>query len=155
PTHSIFGRVVQDALSLPTRRPTFPGSFRWEGSISFDTHNPLEIYLPDKSKWVLFDVDYAFVARWLGAQELCSFVRAHASPYDTGYPDAYVFRALDIHEAPRAFLAIPDPSSGGGKLISSTPVAYAWRDQFRYFYSGVAYWGDTAGFQMPTGTEFL
>jgi hypothetical protein len=53
------------------------------------------------------------------------------------------------------FLAIEDPSSAGGKLISSIPVEYAWRDEFRYFYSGVAYWGELATSQMPTGTEFL
>jgi hypothetical protein len=154
PTHTNFARVIADALALPTRRPTFPGTFYWEGDILFLTHNPLEVYLPDLGKWQLFDVNYAFSVRGMSAQDLCSFIRAKSSPKDTGYADAVAFWALDVHEAPRAYLA-NDPSVGSPNLISKVPVTYSWRDIFRFYYGGVAYWGGEAYFQMPHGTEFL
>ena len=154
PTHANFARVIAEALALPTRRPTFPGTFYWEGEIYYLTHNPIEVYLPDLDRWQLFDVNYAFTVTGMSAQDLSSFVRAHASPKDTGYTDAAAFRTLDIHTAPRAYLA-NDPSVGSSRLISGAPVTYAWRDTFRFYYGGVAYWGGDAYFQMPHGTEFL
>ena len=90
----------------------------------------------------------------MSAQDLCSFVRASASPKETAYPDGYLFRNLDVHEAPRAHLA-NDPSQHVSTLLSRVPVSYAWRDTFRFYYGGVAYWGAEAFFAMPHGTEFL
>jgi hypothetical protein len=154
PTHSNLARVVEEALALPWRRPTFPGAFYWEGDIFYLTHNPLEVYIPDLGKWQLFDVNYAFTVPGMSAQDLCSFVRANASPKDTGYADAIAFGTLNVHAPPRTYLA-NDPSTGSSQLISKVPVTYSWRDVFRFYYGGVAYWGGEAYFQMPHGTEFL
>ena len=50
PAHSLFQRLVQEGLGLPTRKPSFPGTVRWSDDncnvIVFQiTHNPLEVYL--------------------------------------------------------------------------------------------------------------
>lgn len=154
PTHQTLARVISEIFALPWRRPTFPGTFRWEGDIYYLSHNPIEVYLPDLAQWQLFDVNYAFTVRSMSAEDLCAFIKANASPKDTGFPDANAFQTLPVHEAPRTYLA-NDPSWGSPQRISRIPVQYVWRDIFRFYYGGVAYWGGEAYFQMPHGTEFL
>jgi hypothetical protein len=155
-THTVLMRLVADALELPTRRPTFMGAFKWEGNISIDAHNPLEIYLPDKGKWVLFDVNLAFVPEWLSALETCEYFNRNSTPYHTGFIEEPALTSLDIHEAPRSFLpgVNSDRPAYPYRLISTIPAVYTWPLHFRFFYGGVAYWGDHKP-QNEGGTDFL
>lgn len=166
PTHSLFQRLVTSALALPTRKPAFAGSFRWADehcnvTVYEFTHNPLEVYLPDQGKWALFDLNFGFLVKWLDASELAEFTMAYPGPGTMGYMDFETFKTLKVYSGgPTTRLckaAGPgeDPYPPVRQRVSSVPSAYAWRDAFRFYYGGVAYWGDTALFQMPHGTEFL
>ncbi len=163
PTHDILMYLIKDRFWLPTRKVTFPGTFYWEGGVYKVTHNPLEVYLPDLEKWVLFDVNYAFFIKWKNAFEVVRLIRENSSPYDTGYFGNSIFLADIYADAPRSYLAkaffdgnwasVDAPFSMAE--VTVYPVSGLWRDEFRFYYSGAAYWGGNVGWQMPHGTEFL
>lgn len=166
PAHSLFQRLVQESLGLPTRKPSFPGTTRWSdencNTLVFQlTHNPLEVYLPDRGKWALFDVNFGFLAKWLDAAELVEFTMATTGPGTLGYMGHAALRNLDLYTAgPATRLCRPplpgeDPHPPVRQRVSGVPTAYNWKDDFRFYYGGVAYWGETSAFQMPHGTEFL
>lgn len=158
-TQVVFSLLLKDRFSLPIRKVTFPGAFKWEGTTYFSSHNLTEVYLPDKVKWVLFDINYAFFVRWMSALELVRYLREHSSSFETGYFDYVPFSQLDIyHDAPRSFLARDQTDMTlkffSSDQVSKIPVSYLWKETFRFFYSGVAYWGNN----MPvgvSGTEFF
>lgn len=166
PAHSLFQRLVQEGLGLPTRKPTFPGTVRWSDekcnvSLFQITHNPLEVYLPDQGKWALFDVNFGFLAEWLDASELSEFTTLMGGPGTMGYMNLTALKRLNVYTGgPTTRLcreagAGEDPYPPIRLRVSGVPAAYNWKDDFRFYYGGVAYWGGEAFFQMPHGTEFL
>jgi len=159
PTQVVFTMLIKDRFSLPIRKVTFPGVFKWEGNRYYATHNLTEVYLPDKAKWVLFDVNYAFFVRWMNALELVQYLRDHSSSYDTGYFNYVPFSQLDVYpDVPRSFMARNQTDmtlkTFSPEQVSTIPTVYLWKEAFRFYYSGVAYWGNNVPW-LPTGTEFL
>jgi len=159
PTQVVFTILLKDRFSLPLRKVTFPGVFKWEGNRYYATHNLTEVYLPDKAKWVLFDINYAFFVRWMSALELVQYLRDNCSSYDTGYFSYVPFSQLDVYpDAPRSFMARNQTDmtlkTFSPDQVSTIPTVYLWKEAFRFYYSGVAYWGNNVPW-LPTGTEFL
>ena len=166
PTHSLFQRLITQSLALPTRKPALIGTFRWSDencnvTVYEISHNPLEVYLPDQGKWALFDLNFGFLVKWLDASELTAFTMAYPGPGTMGLTDLESFKMLPIYTGgPTTRLCKStkpgeDPYPPLRQRVSNAPSAYLWRDSFKIYYGGVAYWGDAAYFQMPHGTEFL
>lgn len=63
PTHAIFRWLVEDRLGLPTRIVTLPASYIKYGVVVNDGHNVAEVYVPELKRFVLFDVNNAFVPK--------------------------------------------------------------------------------------------
>lgn len=163
PTADVFQMVVRDALSLPTRKVTFPGVTRARNRIERTTHNVLEVYLPDVRKWTLFDINEGFVSRWMDAFDLVDFSRANtnAATASGRWETGGAIRELDIPtDTPIPYLA-KDWSAYTGKPfsrheLSSIPRPFVWKENFRFYYSGLAYWGGGTEIGNPlSGTEFL
>ena len=57
PAAEVFRRMVWDRFRLPSRVVTFPGTYYAGSEIRRATHNVPEVYLPDKRKFVLFDIN--------------------------------------------------------------------------------------------------
>lgn len=78
PTLALFERLVQDRFHLPVRGVGYIGTFSYGGQISYSAHNTAEVYLPDKRKWVQFDLNNGFLVKWLSALEISATVRKAA-----------------------------------------------------------------------------
>ena len=158
-TDAMFRELVYERFRLPTRHVTFPGVYRHGGKIYKSTHNVSEVFLPDIGKFVMFDVNNAFVAQWMGAIELARLVNSAAQ--DQTYLSAKQWRSLDLNmyqDAPNAFLAVkfdvlgdsalPTPFSPA--LVSAVPVQANLAGMSHYYYGGVGYRGE-----FGYGSNFL
>ncbi len=88
PTLELFQRLIYDRFRLPVRGVGYTGTFLYGGEIKYAVHNTAEVYLPDKKKWVQFDINNGFLVKWLSALEVSTIVRKVAG---SG-------RALDLDE---------------------------------------------------------
>jgi len=143
PTHRLFRTIIADRLKLPTRIVTFPGVWRWNGKVHKSSHNVTEIYIPDKKKWVLYDINNGFFVKWMDAIELAAFFH-HNSSGDSGMTVANKMLSLDVHVGgPTIFWPINNKSVIKSEFstseVSNLPTAYFWKDTFRFYYSGAAY----------------
>lgn len=159
PTHGFFRTIIRDRLKLPTRIVTFPGAYRWNGRIYKSSHNITEVYIPDLNKWVLFDINYGFFVKWMDALELAEFFHRNSSG-DSGLTIVEKMAKLDVHsEGPMLYWTsnnlAPVNKEFSKKDVSKIPTIYLWRDAFRFYFSGAAYWGGELDWVKPTGTEFL
>ena len=167
PTHAVFRWLIEDRLGLPTRTVTFPATYYKRGKLVHDTHNVAEIYSPDLDRFVLCDVNNAFLPKWIDAISLSEIVTNSwcdiYSPYDR-WED---LQGLSIHKSVDALLPDKDRYNAalrkakGGRvpftpdLISNVPTTISRNSWLRCLYGGVAYWGAEVGWARPTGTEFL
>jgi len=159
PTHGFFRTIISDRLQLPTRIVTFPGVYRWGGRIYRSSHNITEVYLPDKKKWVLLDINYGFFVKWMDALELAQFFHRNSSG-DSGMTVVEKMLALKVHTGgPTLYWSSNNLAETDGDYseteVSAIPTSYLWRDAFRFYFSGAAYWGGELQWVKPTGTEFL
>jgi hypothetical protein len=161
-TARVFYELIHDRLRLPTRAVTFPGVFLWEGEKYRSSHNVLEVYLPDQRKWALFDINFGFLVEWKDATEIAEYLQQFPSPRGTGYIAHEAFLNLPIHrETPQSFLPLDPVAKSGNqpfnvRELSTVPVQYLWKDAFRFYNSGVAYWGAKTSWHPPgEGTTFL
>ena len=151
PTEKMFRTLVFERFRLPNRMVTLSGVYRRDGKIRTSTHNIPEIYLPDIGKFVLFDLNNAFVARWLNAIDLAYLM--HSATDDSGDLTDAQWNALglDLHPgSPKAFRPVnynirgnqSDPAvKFTPELVSEVPVERYWVSQTRLFYGGVVYRG--------------
>lgn len=162
PTDWIFRALVFERFRLPNRMVTLPGAYRVNGKIVTGIHNAPEIYLPDIGKFVMFDVNNAFLVRWRNAIELAALI------HDTAGEPAHLTRdhwrrlSMDVYQDwPRALRAkYVDVLRGDGKsipfsrgLLSDRTVDHYWPDLLNVLYGGVAYQGHHTygtGFLTPT-----
>ncbi len=98
PTDSMFRALVFERFRLPNRMVTLPGVYRRNRQIVKATHNVPEIYLPDIGKFVLFDLNNAFVVRWLNAIDLAYLI--HSATDDSAYLTDDQWNALGLEERP-------------------------------------------------------
>lgn len=168
PTHALFRWLIEDRLGLPTRVVTFPGTYFRDGALHHDTHNVAEVYLPDFKKFVLFDVNNAFVPPWRDAISLAELVtdslgdemtqEERAQPLGIELHQKVMTRYPHAVRYPTAVRAAAENgttlrfSSG---LVGDVTAKESKATWLRLLYGGVAYWGQNVGWQRPTGTEFL
>ena len=164
PTHSMFRALVAERFGLPTRIVNLSSSYYVGDRIARRTHNVPEVYLPDIGKFVLIDINSAYVPRWLDAFELTETVRARwgtlARPTDV-WTELGLDLARDIDPLlPSAFAESLIPRQTADvrdsfvpAMVSTTPLDRT--PTFRVFLTGPTYWGRNIEWVQPTGTEFL
>lgn len=164
PTHSVFRAMVAERFSLPTRIVNLSSAYYSGGQIARTTHNVPEVYLPDVGKFVLFDINSGYVARWLDAFDLTEAVRAKWRSTQSA-ADHWTSLGLDfVHDVdtrmPSAFAEalIPKQTADARAaftpaFVSDTPVDRT--QMLRVFLTGPTYWGSNITWVQPTGTEFL
>lgn len=144
PTLSFFEIILRERFNLPARDVTFTGVYMEEGRLNYSTHNVLEVFLPDKGKWVLFDVNNGFVVKWMDAFEITEQVR-NASRSKTNITKAE-FESIDfdVHylvDAKRT----RDPSDARNifypDMITQQSVRDRWHDLSKVYLGGPGYWG--------------
>lgn len=167
PTANIFIRLIQDRFMLPGRVVTFPGTYLLEGKVAYATHNVPEIYLPDKKKFVLFDLNLGLVVKYKNAGEMARVF--HDILDDEAKLANHHFDRLGfhVHDGPHTFVAKEGTceSRAGFRFLRGYLSEKKVRDQWYYdaskapgestsfaplYYGGVAYFG-----QPGYGTEFL
>lgn len=76
PTKFVLEGLIADRFGLPVRHVTFPGVVLENGVMISQTHNVIEVYLPDLESWVLCDVNNAFLPCWESAFDVSRRVYA-------------------------------------------------------------------------------
>ena len=159
PTDKMFRTLVFERFRLPTRMVTLSSVYRRDGKIGESTHNVPEIYLPDIGKFVMFDVNNAFVVRWLNAIDLARSVHSTTDDSANLTDDQWNGLDLDVYrEVPNAFRPVrfnvlkgrDEAVEFSPELVSSVPVETRWVDMTEIYYGGVVYRG-----QSYYGTGFL
>jgi hypothetical protein len=161
PSHELFRRLVADRLALPSRIASFPGVYIRESRILRSTHNVAEVYLPDVHKFVFFDINNAFAAKWLSAMELSRAI--HSVLDDDVVLTLELWRSLGlkVHD-PK--IRVLKPTSSSCKvyegpvnftfdktLLSSEEAKDNWLNFGMHLYGGVAY----NGFWKGYGVDYL
>ena len=143
PTLSFFAQIIIDRLNLPVRDVTFTGVWMEGGQLKYSTHNMLEVYLPDKEKWMLFDINNAFAVKWLDAFEITELVRSSTN-FDIISEDEFNKLELDYHRDVNALRSI-NPSDNSPTfsriLLSDIPTDNLWYNLIKIFMAGPGYWG--------------
>ncbi len=161
PSHELFRRLVADRLALPSRIASFPGVYMRESMILRSAHNVAEVYLPDFHKFVFFDINNAFAAKWLSAIELSSAIHSVLDDDVVLTPELLRSLGLKVHD-PRIRVLMPKSSSCKSydepgnftfdrSLLSSTKTKDYWINLGTYLYGGVAY----NGFWKGYGVDYL
>ena len=164
PTHSMFRALVADRFALPTRIVNLSAAYYAGDQIARTTHNVPEIYLPDVGKFVLFDINSSYAARWLDAFELTEAVRARWAsalrPADTWTSLGLDFvHDVDTRTATAAAESLIPTQTADARapfapsFVSGTAVDRT--QMLRVFFTGPMYWGANLTWAQPTGTEFL
>jgi hypothetical protein len=134
PNSDLFGKLVKERLSLPTRLAGFPGFYLRNGRIFQSTHTVVEVYLPDQKKFVMFDLNNSFVVRWKNAVELAKIVNSRVGPDARLTPSEAARLKLDIYTGvPRKsrpghspVLCAGGAVSVGAKHVTDVPVERDW-----------------------------
>ena len=153
----LFAALVRDRFALPVRLVTLPGVRRDGDAIRRSNDNFVEVYLPDRGRFVLFDVPRGFCARWLGAADLARAIRSATDGSGELTPSAWDALALDLPPSTPEPLRV-DPAAGahGAPFDRAAISSASARDVLDYgplFSGGVAYFGAERG--AACGTGFL
>lgn len=144
PTLSFFEMVLRDRLNLPVRDVTFTGVFMEGGQLKYSTHNVNEVYLPDKNKWMLFDVNNGLAIKWMDSFEIAEKIR-EASSTKTNISKAE-FDAInfDVHysvDAKRSSNASDLREVFHSDMITRESARDYWHDFAKVLLGGPGYWG--------------
>lgn len=154
PTYGLFKRLIDERLGLPIRLVTFPGTYRVGEKLQKGNHNVAEVYLPDVGKWVLFDVNNAFMVRWKSALELSVLVKAASRESELLTVDQWQALQLPVHlGAPVTYspvAVVTDSEQFRTEFLSATTRREIWHKLSCLYIGGPAYFG-SAGY----GTGFL
>lgn len=142
PTLALFQRLIYDRFRLPVRDVTYTGTTLSDGKVMYSTHNTLEIYLPDKRKWVQFDVNNGFLVEWLSALEISEIVRKTAGSGRELSPDEWAAIDWKRHQGVVPFRSVDaanDEAKFRPELVSKTSVAETWPKLSQFFVGGPSY----------------
>jgi hypothetical protein len=157
PTLSFFEILLRDRFNLPVRDVTFTGVFMEGGQLKYSTHNVIEVFLPDLNKWVMFDVNNGFVAKWLDSFEITEKIRS-ASATKTNISklefDSIVFDAHYLVDAKRSLNAADLRGVFSPDIISRESVRDRWYDLAKIFLGGPGYWGGRRFNQNGLSSDF-
>jgi hypothetical protein len=157
PTLSFFEIVLRDRFNLPARDVTFTGVFMEEGRLNYSTHNMLEVFLPDKAKWVLFDVNNGFVVKWMDAFEIAEKVRNASRSKKTVSKAEFESIDFDFHymvDAKRTTDASDLRSVFSPEIVTRQSVRDRWHDLAKIFLGGPGYWGGKRFNQNGLSSEY-
>lgn len=144
PTLSFFEIVLRERFNLPVRDVTFTGVFMKDGQLNYSTHNVIEVFLPDKNKWVMFDVNHGLAIKWMDSFEIADKVR-EASSTKTNISKAE-FDAInfDVHysvDVKRSLNASDLRSIFYPDMVTRVSARDHWHDLANIFLGGPGYWG--------------
>ncbi|WP_295392836.1 hypothetical protein [uncultured Thiodictyon sp.] len=144
PTLLLFEALIRDRFNLPARDVSLTGVFLEEGQLRYSTHNVLEIFLPDKGRWVLFDVNNGLVIKWLDSFEITEKIRRASKTKQTIAKDEFESIDFDFHYVVDAKHSVNffDPRSAfAPDMISQESVRAGWPGVAKMFLGGPGYWG--------------
>ena len=148
PTKGFFNTLVRQRFGLPTRSVTFTGVYFTDGRIQYMTHNVLEIYLPERKKWVLFDPNNGIIAKWKDAFEISEAVREASATKTSFTKDDFSRLKLDFHtnvDVKKPFGNFSNQNLFFSGMLSSESVREQWPMLFQLFLGGPGYWGGITG----------
>jgi hypothetical protein len=157
PTLSFFEIILRDRFNLPVRDVTFTGVFMEGGRLNYSTHNVLEVFLPDKRKWVLFDVNNGFVVKWMDAFEITEKVRNISRSKKNISKAEFTSIDFDFHylvDAKRTTDASDLRSSFSPGMVTQQSVRDRWHDLAKIFLGGPGYWGGKRFNQNGLSSEY-
>lgn len=143
-TLSLFSMIVQQRFSLPVREVTFTGVWLDGGMVKYGTHNVLEIYLPDKEKWMLLDVNNGFAAKWMDAFELTDAIRSAASSRAQITSEEFASVPFNVHyevDPKRPKNAADTRTEFSPEMLTNTSIREQWFGLGKVLFSGPGYWG--------------
>lgn len=148
PTHGFLKLLIGARFGLPTRAVTFTGVYFEQGRIQYGTHNTLEVYLPENRKWVLFDPNNGFMAKWMDAFDITDAVRNASATKNSFTKDDFKKLKLDFHynvDVKRPFNNFSDQNLFFTGMLSKESQREQWPVLMQIFLGGPAYWGGVAG----------
>ena len=144
PTLGFFAMILRDRFNIPVRDVTFTGVLMDGGKVLYSTHNVLEVFLPDKNKWMLFDINNGFAVKWMDAFELTETIRAASSSKTNINKTENQSINLDLHYLVDARRAV-NPSDSTPvfrpEILKEVSVRDSWIELFRIYLGGPGYWG--------------
>lgn len=157
PTLSFFEIILRDRFNLPVRDVTFTGVFMEGGRLNYSTHNVLEVFLPDKKKWVLFDINNGFAVRWMNAFEITEKVRNVSRSKENISRAEFESIDFDFHymvDAKRTTDASDLRSVFYPEIVTRQSVRDRWHDLAKIFLGGPGYWGGKRFNQNGLSSEY-
>ena len=144
PTLAFFEIILRDRFNLPVRDVTFTGVFMEGGRLNYSTHNVIEVYLPDKRKWVLLDVNNGFAVKWMDAFEITEKVRNVARSKNNISQAEFESIDFEFHyvvDAKRTKDAADLRNVFHLDIVTRESVRDRWHGLAKVFLGGPAYWG--------------
>ena len=144
PTLLLFEALIRDRFNLPARDLTLTGVILEEGQLRYSTHNVVEIFLPDKERWVLFDVNNGLVIKWLDGFEITEKIRRASKTKQSITKDEFESIDFDFHYVVDAKHSVNffDPRrTFAPDMISQESVRAGWPEVAKMFLGGPGYWG--------------
>lgn len=165
PTHQVFRSLIEERFCLPTRIASSATTFYLADGMARLAHNVPEVYLPEFGKFVMFDLNSGYVAKWMDSIDVAEATRVWG---DVASDLERASDLVDVHaevdtcpSTPQIEAAVVQTDDWGTIEFSGNYVANNPMDDFsraralRTWYSGPIYYGSRAHNVRPTGTEFL
>lgn len=144
PTLSFFETILRERFNLPVRDVTFTGVFMEGGQLKYSTHNVIEVFLPDKNKWMMLDVNYGFAVKWMDSFEITEKIRAASSTKKNISKAEFEGINFDFHHSvdPKRSLNASDLRSVfSPDMVTDESTRVQWHDLAKIFLGGPGYWG--------------
>lgn len=157
PTLAFFEIILRDRFNLPVRDVTFTGVFMEGGQLKYSTHNVIEVFLPDKKKWVLFDVNNGFAVKWMDAFEITQKVRNASHSKKNISKSEFESIDFDFHylvDAKQTMDASDLRSVFDPDIVTQQSVRDRWHDLSKIFLGGPGYWGGKRFNQNGLSSEY-
>jgi hypothetical protein len=157
PTLSFLEIILRDRFNLPVRDVTFTGVFMEGGRLTYSTHNVIEVFLPDKRKWVLLDVNNGFAVKWMDAFEITEKVRTVARSKSNISKAEFESIDFDFHylvDAKQSKDAADQRSVFHQDIVTRKSVRDRWHNLAKMFLGGPAYWGGKRFNQNGLSSEY-
>ena len=148
---NLFNDIIRERFSLPTRDISLTGTWLYNEKISKSIHLVNEIYLPDKNKWVMFDIPTGFVAKWLSCFEITNIIRKN-SLSNTRFilnPDKknlfnehYNVKRFRSKEGEYTCKLDSDGNINIKNIISTNTYKSVYTDLFNVIFSGPTFFGN-------------
>lgn len=144
PTLSFFEIILRERFNLPVRDVTFTGVFIEEGQLKYSTHNVIEVFLPDKNKWVMLDVNNGFAVKWMDSFEIAEKIRAASSTKRNISKAEFEAIKFDFHHSVDAMRPLNLFDLRGvfySDMVTRESARDHWHDLAKILLGGPGYWG--------------